>query len=236
MSKKVAVMQPYFFPYLGYFNLVSASDIFVFYDDVNYIKKGWINKNNILINGNPKKISVPLSEASQNKIIKDIEILNFSVFKKDFLKKIFFSYKKAKNFDFGFFYVEKVLSSEFNNISDLACNSVKTIFDILEISKTFYLSSQDFSNTKGLEKAKRLIEITKSLDSNKYINSLGGQELYSKDFFISQGVNLEFCQPIKKEYKQYSGNVFNENLSIIDLTMNVDKNDLPLFFESYKLI
>ena len=77
-------MQPYLFPYLGYYNLASASDIFVFYDDVNYIKRGWINRNNILVNGQANKFSVPLSEVSQNKLIKDTNIQNYDEFKEGF--------------------------------------------------------------------------------------------------------------------------------------------------------
>ena len=229
-------MQPYLFPYLGYYNLASASDIFVFYDDVNYIKRGWINRNNILVNGQANKFSVPLSEVSQNKLIKDTNIQNYDEFKEGFLKKIYLSYKKSKNFDFGYHYVENVLSSDFRSISDLASISVICLFEILDISKTFYFSSKKFSDTKSLGRTARLTTITKKLKSNRYINSLGGQEIYSKDDFKSEGVILEFCKPVTKQYKQHCSSKFLDNLSIIDLTMNIDEKDLPSFLDSYELI
>ena len=72
----VAIMQPYLFPYIGYWQLIHAVDTFVIFDDVNYIKKGYINRNNILVNGQKQTFTLELMSASQNKLINDIDIGN----------------------------------------------------------------------------------------------------------------------------------------------------------------
>ena len=95
---RIAIMQPYFFPYIGYFQLISAVDIFVVYDDVNYINKGWINRNHILVNGQAKLITIPLIQASQNKHISEIELFGDLKWKDKLLKTIEFNYKKASYF------------------------------------------------------------------------------------------------------------------------------------------
>ena len=95
MNKSIAIMQPYIFPYIGYMNLVNASENFVFYDDVNFIKKGWINRNNILLDGCSHRFTLPLSSPSQNKLIKDIEVFNIKDFSESFIKKLDLSYGKA---------------------------------------------------------------------------------------------------------------------------------------------
>ena len=95
---KAAVMQPYLFPYIGYFQLINAVDTFVVYDDVNYIKKGWINRNSILVNEKPFLFTVDLKEVSQNKLINEITIDENSNWKKNILRTIELSYKKAPFF------------------------------------------------------------------------------------------------------------------------------------------
>ena len=84
-AKKIAIMQPYFFPYIGYFQLINAVDIFVFYDDVNFIKKGWVNRNNVLVNGQAKLITVPLEGASQNLLINQINLTITNKWKKNLM-------------------------------------------------------------------------------------------------------------------------------------------------------
>ena len=96
---KVGIMQPYFMPYIGYWQLINAVDIFVILDDVNYIKKGWINRNRILINGQEKFFIIPLEKVSQNKKINELDIFQPGQTKKDLWKKIELSYKRADEYD-----------------------------------------------------------------------------------------------------------------------------------------
>lgn len=216
--KKVAVMQPYIFPYIGYFQLVNAVDDFVFYDDVNFIKRGWINRNNILINNEAKLLSFPCIGVSQNKEIREIEInLEDKQYNKN-LKSISLAYKQAPYFEDILPLVESVFTKNHKTISNLTIDSIITIADYLNLKTNFHLASQSFEDTKELERADRLISITKNLNGSEYINAIGGKTLYQKDYFYEQGVNLKFLQPKMIAYKQFEGD-FISSLSMIDVLM-----------------
>src|SRR5690554_5438915 len=126
---RIAVMQPYLFPYIGYFQLIQAVDKFVFYDDVNFIKKGWINRNRILINNKDLSFSVPLNKVSQNKTINEtfLNLDTFEEWKEKFIKTIGQNYKKAPYFDGVSEVINNILNTKCNTISDLAIESVNTI-------------------------------------------------------------------------------------------------------------
>src|SRR5690606_39843209 len=124
-ANTVAIMQPYAFPYLGYFNLVQASGVFVFYDDVNFITRGWINRNRVLVKGQAHQFSIPLSGASQNKRILDVGLHDFGAFRNKFLKQLKHAYRHAPCYGSGLAYAEEVLSSDYERIADLAIASVK---------------------------------------------------------------------------------------------------------------
>jgi len=215
---KVAIMQPYFMPYIGYFQLVNAVDKFVFYDDVNYIKSGWINRNRILINGEAKYINVPQKGASSFKLINQVEA---NIYCKDYtkiLKTIEASYKNAPFFYEVFGLVKKLLDKEYTNIAQIAIESVIIFSTYLDIKTDFSVSSKDFMDTKGLEKSTRLISICKKLNSETYVNPIGGSELYSKEEFKKAGINLLFINSKPIEYRQFN-NEFVPWLSILDVLM-----------------
>lgn len=211
-------MQPYVFPYLGYFQLIKAVDIFVFYDDVNFIKRGWINRNNIQISKTPNLLSFPCVKASQNKLIKDIEIKSSSEEYLKILNKIHVAYEKAPYYEEFMPFVEKVFNEKVTTISEFASNSIIIISNYLRLKIDFKYSSIDFKGSKGLEKAERLIHITKSLNSNCYVNAIGGRELYSKSIFKNSGIDLQFVSPTITPYKQFNEQ-FIPCLSIIDVIM-----------------
>src|SRR5438128_2733650 len=116
-------MQPYLFPYLGYYQLVSAVDTFIFFDDVNYINKGWINRNRLLHQDKPLTFTAPLANASQNRKINEIELSGFPKWRKQFLRTVEMNYRKAPFFDTVFKWLTNFFSKEFMYISDLACES-----------------------------------------------------------------------------------------------------------------
>ena len=128
MNNTVAIMQPYVFPYIGYFCLTEASDIFVFHDDVHYIKGGWINRNRILINGAPYLFTIPVSKWRSNEFILDVESRSISDFRRQFPKQIALAYKKSPFFETGLRYVEEVLNSSHRSISDMGRWVVCRIF------------------------------------------------------------------------------------------------------------
>jgi len=235
MTTNIAIMQPYLFPYVGYMNLVFASDIFVFYDDVTFIKQGWINRNRILLNNNVYTFSAPLVGLSSNKLIKDTFVYNIDKFRKKFLRQIEYAYKDSKNYAVGMEYITSVLCSDSENISEIAQKSVTHFFDLVGVKKVFMQSSNVFSDTKELAKADRIIAITKRSNSDQYINSIGGTSLYSKEDFLSQDVKLSFLQPILKQYQQLHAKNFVSGLSIIDLIMHLNIKDLHDHLGSFEL-
>ena len=236
-SKRVAIMQPYLFPYIGYFNLLSASDIFVFYDDVNFKKKSWINRNYINYNGNKFLFTLPLEKASQNKKINEINIFDLESFKKSFMKNLYFAYSKTSYYEDTISYIESVFSLDFPSISNMCINSIILFCDYLNLQKTFYKSSILSPDSKNLEKSKRLIHIVNKLNSDTYINNESGSLLYNKDNFQRHNISLEFVRPIFKEYKQSNEKlIFHRGLSIIDLMMNLSKDQILNHLNSYDLI
>lgn len=235
MTNKVAIMQPYVFPYIGYMNLVNASDNFVFYDDVNFIKGGWINRNKIMLMGEPFRFTIPLRHQSQNVLIKDTEVVGLTYFADKFLKQLSSSYKNSLYKNSVLDYVQEALDSRHVSISDVAVASIVLFFKYLGVSKSFLHSSKEFSATRGMGKAERLIEITRLLESNYYINAIGGTSLYEKEFFRSNGVDLQFIKPTLVPYKHCNGvgSTFNAGLSIIDLMMNLSAEELRIHLNSF---
>lgn len=211
----VGIMQPYFFPYLGYYQVVFKAEKFVFYDDVSFIKGGWINRNRILINGEPRYLTVSLQGASPNKRICDIALIDN---RRKLLRSIECAYSRAPYFSTVIEVVASVLSDSGSRISDLAARSITAVMDYLELPREFCFSSQVFFDTQGLGRAERLIVITKRCRGGHYINAQGGVELYDKEYFREQGVHLHFLRPALPEYPQF-GSDFVPGLSMIDVLM-----------------
>lgn len=206
-----AIMQPYIFPYIGYFQLVQAADHFVFYDDVNFINGGWINRNKILINGQNSMFSIPLINPSQNKLINEIGIFRGNRDIKKVMKSIKFEYSKAPFFGDVYPWIEKIFNAEYSSIAFMAGESVVKTSEYLGLNTEFYYSSQFAPETIDLSRSERLIYITKKLNSSHYINAIGGMELYTKDEFEEAGIKLDFLKPVISQ---------NDQLSIIDEMMH----------------
>jgi hypothetical protein len=220
---KLAVMQPYFFPYIGYFQLIAAADRFVVYDDVNYIKQGWINRNRILMNGRAEYISVPLKNASSFKSIRCTQIHeNYRIWRQKTLSTLQTVYAKAPFFAPIFEMINRTLDAPADNISLLAWRSVQSVLDYLEIRTQIVPSSSVYGN-EHLAGAERVINICQRERASTYINMAGGRELYSREAFSNAGLELRFLSPIAIEYKQF-GEAFVPSLSIIDVLMFNDRS------------
>lgn len=223
---KIAVMQPYFFPYLGYFQLIYSSDIFIFYDDVNFIKRGWINRNKIKVNDASNLFSVPLNQVSQNVVISKTSINQeeFLKWKTKFLKTLQQNYSKAPYFETVFGLIKRVLNSNNISIADLAEKSIHEILQYLGLNKKIFKSSELPIDNK-LNGQDRIISICKELDATQYLNLSGGKVLYDRHLFNKNGVDLKFITTKEIFYNQL-GNEFISNLSIIDVLMNNSKNEI----------
>jgi len=232
---KLSVMQPYLFPYIGYFHLIEATDKIIFYDDVSFIKRGWINRNNILINAKDYLFTVPLEKPSQNKLINEIPVLNDEQFTKTFFKQIQNAYQKAPFYKEVNEIIEHFFSKEYNNIADMAIASICMVYQYLDKELIWDKSSVFSPETKGMEKADRLIQLSKKANCNHYINLKGGIELYDKSYFKKRGVTLNFTESILKEYTQFNHN-FVPWLSILDVLMFCEKEEVLDQFKSFKLI
>ena len=228
---KVGIMQPYFMPYIGYFQLIKAVDKYVIYDDVTYIKGGWINRNNILINNEKSMITVSLAGSSSNKRINETEIKDD--FKK-LIKTININYSKAPFFTEISDLLNKVFLFEKKTLSLFIENSIKEILKYLDISTPLVLSSslEKDSNLSGQEK---VLAICKELNATHYYNAIGGMELYNKKIFTENGIELSFLKTNDIEYKQFS-NFFVPNLSIIDVLMFNSIDCINDFLEKYILV
>ncbi|WP_432409972.1 WbqC family protein [Rasiella sp. SM2506] len=230
----VAIMQPYIFPYLGYFQLIHSVDTFVFYDDVNFIKRGWINRNQILVGLEAILFTVPLKKASQNKLINEIDTAISEKWVLQFYKTIEQNYKNAPFFNETFGILKKVFEKGHTNISSLAIESILQISNYLQLDTQFEVSSLEYPHTASLPKAERLIAICKEKGSDTYINPSGGKKLYQKNTFKEEGITLSFIENELLPYSQF-GNQFVIGLSMLDVLMFNSVEATNKLISNYKL-
>ena len=227
-------MQPYLFPYIGYFQLINAVDKFIILDDVNFINRGWINRNYILVNGKKNLFTIPLKKASQNKLIKDIYISSDINWKKKFLKKIKFSYGRTTYFEDIYPIITDIINNKENNLSKFIYYSLIKLKKYLNI-KTKIIPSSDIYNNNNLKGQYRILGICQIEKAKHYINPEGGQKIYDKNLFKKNGVKINFLKTKYFTYKQLN-NEFIPNLSIIDILMFNSKERIYQFLKEYMLI
>ena len=222
---KIAVMQPYFFPYIGYFQLIEKVDFFVIFDDVNYIKGGWINKNRILQNGNIIDITLPVQQASQNrKINQHLRCIDKKMLEK-LKKKIRLSYSKASNFNDAFPLLCQLIDYTETNLAKYLTNSLRELSAYLGL-KTQFIYSSELSNHDDWDSAQdRIIDICKRLNGTEYWNLPGGKSIYNENMFLEEELTLNFISPNLTSYTQLNTQEFIKGLSIVDVVMNSTKKN-----------
>lgn len=227
----IGIMQPYFMPYIGYFQLMKAVDKYIIYDDVNYIKGGWVSRNYLLINGEKKMFTITLKEASPNKLFNEIEIKDD--FKK-LMKTLQLNYSKSVNFKEAMVLMERIISFPNKQLSQFIANSFQEILNYLSIDTELILSSNIYKNNtlKGQEK---VLNICNILGANTYYNAVGGQELYSKEKFKENGIMLNFIETMIQPYPQPHTRSFVPSLSMIDVLMNNSKEEINALLDSFIL-
>jgi len=229
-----AIMQPYFIPYIGYFQMLNAVDQFVIYDNIQFIKSGWMHRNRLLINGKDEYISLPLRKDSYHLYVDQRYLSDiYAEEKRKILRKIQ-SYQKAPYFDDVFPLVSAILDFEDTNLFQFNYHSIKEINRYLDIDTPIIVSSTiDIDHDlKGQDK---VIALCKALNTTTYINSIGGMELYDKEDFLKQGIKLQFIKTMPSEYQQFKNN-FVPFLSIIDVMMFNDKQTLKSMLLEYELV
>jgi len=224
-------MQPYFLPYIGYFQLIKAVDKYVIYDDVNYINKGWVNRNNILLNGQKYLFTLSLLGASQNKLINEILVEQNQ---SKLLKTLENAYKKAPYFENVFPVIQNIFDYDDKNLAKFVGNSIMQIADYLNI-KTEFIYSSEINKDNALKGQEKILYICKILNATNYINAIGGQELYDREIFKQNHIELNFLQTEIVDYKQLK-NEFVPYLSILDVLMFNSAEDINVMLDKFELI
>lgn len=233
--KRVAIMQPYFMPYIGYFQLINSVDEFVIYDTIQYTKKGWINRNRILVNGKDYLITIPIKKGSDyldvnQRYLADTKTVDL----KRILQVLETTYKRAPYFTDAFPIIEKCILNDKINLFEFIYDSVIDLISYLNI-KTKITKSSEIQIDHTLRSNNKVLAICKEQKADVYINAIGGRELYNRDEFMQHGITLKFIKSNPIIYSQYK-NDFVPWLSIIDVLMFNPKDTIIQYLNSYTLI
>lgn len=213
-------MQPYLFPYIGYFQLIKAVEHFVVLDDVTFIKRGWINRNRVLAEGEPLIFTVPVSGASSRVEIQRIEVSSpqYGRWRAKFLRTLDHNYHAAPHYDETLPLVEEALPPEAPHlIRDAAVESLRVVMRYLEVPFSHTYAS-DHGRPPGVTGSDRVLHLCRALGATCYYNAPGGKALYDHSRFAEAGIELRFVVPREITYTQ-SGSEFVPWLSIIDVLM-----------------
>ena len=254
---KLAIMQPYFFPYLGYFQAIHAVDKYILYEHFNYPTEGWMSRNRLIMKYNqPFFINALVKEKSPFKKIHEIELLENIQWKKKLLKTLFLNYKGSIYFDEIYSLIERIILFECKFLHDYNANGIKSICQFLDIKTEisyknssyvkleYELDNLNLDNpyfnpyynlTKLEKKVARIIAICKMEKTTVYINAIGGRDLYDKTIFKENGIDLLFVETKQYSYDQFSKE-FISHLSIIDVLMHNGKEGTKKLIENYNLI
>ena len=213
---KLAIMQPYFFPYIGYFQLIAAVDMFIVYDNIKYTKKGWINRNRMLQNDKDMTFSLPLKSASDTLDVCDRELAaDFN--RNKLLNQFKGAYRRAPYFAQTLPLIEKIVQYEDTNLFRFLHHSIVRTCEHLGITTEIRVSS-GITIDHDLKNQDKVLALCESVGASTYVNAIGGMELYSKKMFLEKGIDLKFIQSKPFEYPQFGG-AFVPWLSIIDVMM-----------------
>lgn len=233
---KLGIMQPYFFPYIGYWQLMNAVDKYILYDNIQYTKNSWIRRNRILVNGKDFLFTLPIKKESDYLDIKDRHICeNSKKEKQKILNIIKNTYKNAPYFNDTFVIIENILKNSDDNLFNYIYYSIMLIKEYLEIPTEIIISSNVDINHE-LKSQDKVIALCNKMKATEYYNAIGGMELYSYDVFKKNGIVLSFLRT-KDDilYKQFN-NEFVPNLSIIDVMMFNSKDEIKDMLKQYELI
>jgi hypothetical protein len=213
---KLAIMQPYFLPYIGYFQLIASVDQFIVYDNIKYTKKGWINRNRMLQNGSDVMFSLPLKKDSDSLDVVQRELT--ADFNRDKLLNQFKgAYRKAPYFEQTMPLIELIVRFEDNNLFAYLHHSINQTCKYLGITTEIRVSSTiDIDHT--LQSQEKVLALCQATNAKTYVNAIGGMELYSKEKFQDKGIELKFIKSKPFEYKQFD-KPFVPWLSILDVLM-----------------
>jgi hypothetical protein len=231
---KLAIMQPYFLPYIGYFQLINAVDEFVVYDNIEFTKKGWINRNRILVNGKPAYITLPVKNDSDYLAVKERRLADsWHTDRVKMMNRMTESYRKSPNFDTIYPIIAKCIFFEDTNLFEFVLHSLDTVKNYLGIQTSLLISSS-IPIDHTLKAESKVIAICKERQANTYLNPIGGTGLYDKDRFRNEGIDLRFLKSNECSYRQYN-NDFIPWLSILDVMMFNSRNEISRLLALFSL-
>ncbi len=231
---RIAIKQPYIFPHLGYFQVIHAVDRFAVYDDVQYVARRWINRNRVLVNGEPAWITIPLEKASRNKTINELHLVAGDRWRKKLLRTLERSYSRAPLYPSVYPWIGELIHSNEYNLARFVLNTLVRVCDYLDIETEFIPSSTIYENSQ-LNRQHRILDICSREQASTYIDSVGGRGLYKKGEFERHGVLLQFLKTDPVLYTQFK-NTFQPGLSIIDVLMFNSKDRVREYLDRYTLI
>lgn len=233
---KIALMQPYFFPYIGYFQLIKSVDQFIIFDNAQYVKRSWMNRNRIL---NEHKesvfINIPVNRVPRETKIKEIQINNKLNWQRTILNQLLI-YKKAPNYSEVMKLVEECISKSVESLSLFNTNILKAICSVLEIETYIAFLSEQFPGINSSNESDEWgLQVSLASHATSYINAIGGKEFYNPKKYLDNNIEIKFIKSNRITYNQFGKN-FVSNLSIIDILMfNSQKNILDML-NNYELI
>lgn len=212
----LGVFQPYFLPYLGYWQLMAAVDRFVVYDNIEYTKKGWINRNRFLQHGEAAYFTVPLKKGSDFQTVAKRQIAG-DFDREKLLRSLWASYRRAPHFAAVSPVIERIIQAPLENLFEYLHHSLGEIARYLEIATPMVVSST-IAIDHTLRAEQKVIALCQAVGADRYVNPVGGQALYRPAAFKAEAIQLGFISPRPIAYPQY-GDPFVANLSILDVLM-----------------
>lgn len=232
---KLGIMQPYLFPWIGYFQLIRAVDELVIYDDVQWIQQGWINRNRILVNGGPSFFTLPVARDSHQQHINTRRFApEFERSKRKVLRQIEVAYRRAPQFESTFELLTECLACDDDRVAPFVTQALRACCRNLGIETPFRMASQ-LDDDKSLRGQERVLSLCRHMGATHYVNAIGGMELYDKQTYAAHGLQLSFLKTREITYRQWSPE-FVPQLSIIDVMMFNDRDHIAQMLTEYDLV
>lgn len=234
--KKIGIMQPYFMPYIGYFQLMNMVDEFVIYDNIEYSRGGWIQRNRMLQNGTDAYFTLPVKRDSDYLDVDQRYLAdNFNNESKRLLRRVEANYQKAPYFKDFFPVFQDIIHHEEQNLFAYILNSILKTKEYLRIKTPIRIFSELDEEIHKLRAEQKVIKACKSIGATHYVNSIGGIELYNSENFKKENIELFFFKSKQIKYKQFN-NGFVSFLSILDICMFNDVEQINKFLDEYEII
>ena len=235
MLRTVSLMQPYLFPYLGYFQLIARSDVFVLGDDLQYVKASWINRNRVLVNGQPNLITFPLRKGEQQDSINQRWLCDDAPreFQK-LLRTLELAYARAPHYAETMVMIHRILANPERNLARFTEYAIRCICAHLQIMTPIRIGSE-LGLPARMDKQERIIGIAQKLEADLYINPIGGLALYCPALFRAHGLALRFLRMDELSYPQFN-QPFVPSLSIIDVLMFNSRSEVQALLKRFSLI